>query len=125
MKKSLTIGLAASLLAATVSLAAAGTYRSEPVGAAYMLPAYEILTTVRALGYDPTTPAFRRGPYYVLHAYDRNGVKVRVVTDAQLGDIVAIRPVFAPRYDAGPRIIHVPQPGEAPRRSDTQSAPKK
>jgi hypothetical protein len=33
------------------------------------------------------------GPYYVLHAYDHYGVKVRVVADAQL-------------YDAGPRIIH-------------------
>ncbi len=109
MKKSLTIGLAATLLAVTVSFAAAGTYRREPMSATGMLPAYEILTTVRALGYDPTTPAFRHGPYYVLHAYDQYGVKVRVVADAQLGDIVAIRPVFAPRYDAGPRIIHVPQ----------------
>ena len=115
MKKMLTIGLAATMLAATVSFATAGTYGRGPASAAEMLPAYEILTTVRALGYDPTTPAFRRGPYYVLHAYDRYGVKVRVVTDAQLGDIVSIRPVFAPRYDAGPRIIHV-QPGEASKR---------
>jgi hypothetical protein len=113
MKKSLTIGLAAALLAATVSFGAAGTSRREPGSAGSMLPAYEILTSVRALGYDPTTPAFRRGPYYVLHAYDRYGVKVRVVADAQLGDIVSIRPVFAVRYDAGPRIIHVPPRGHS------------
>ena len=109
MKKSLTIGLAAMMLAATVSYAAAGTYQHEPGSSARLLPAYEILTTVRALGFNPTTPALRRGPYYVLHAYDQYGIKMRVVADAQLGDIVAIRPVFVTRYDAGPRIIHVPQ----------------
>lgn len=111
MKKSLTIGVAASLLAAAVSIGAAEASQRAPGSVGYMLPAYEILINVRALGYDPTTPAFRRGPYYVLHAYDRYGIEVRVVADAQLGDIVSIRPVFAPRYDAGPRIIHVPQRG--------------
>ena len=64
------------------------------------------------MGYDPTTPAFRRGPYYVLHAYDRYGVKVRVVNDTQLGDTEAsIRAALRCR----PRIIHV-QPGEASKR---------
>jgi len=115
MKKTLTIGLAVTMLATAVSFVAAGTYRRGPASTAEMLPAYEILTTVRALGYDPTTPAFRRGPYYVLHAYDRYGVKVRVVADAQLGDIVSIRPVFVRHYDAGPRIIHV-QTDEASKR---------
>lgn len=123
MKKSLTIGLAATLLAVTVSFAAAGTYQREPMSAAGMLPAYEILTTVRALGFDPTTPAFRRGPYYVLHAYDRSGVKVRVVADAQLGDIVSIKPVFVPHYDAGPRVIHVPQLGDSQSQHGNDASP--
>jgi hypothetical protein len=125
MKKSLTIGMAATALAATVSFVAAGPYQREPVTAADALPAYEILATVRALGFDPTTQAFRRGPYYVLHALDWRGVQVRVVADAQLGDIVSIRRVFVPRYDAGPRIIHVPQPGDRRprRRSDASLSP--
>jgi hypothetical protein len=55
------------------------------------LPDYEIIASVRALGYVPTTPAVRRGPYYVLHASDVYGTKMRVVADAQLGDIISIR----------------------------------
>jgi hypothetical protein len=113
VKKRLTIALAATALAATVtSLTAAGLYRREHVTAADALPAYEILNSVRAFGLRPTTQALRRGPYYVLHAVDARGLEVRVVADAQLGDIVSIVPIAAPRYDSGPRIIQVPQPGE-------------
>ena len=120
MKKRLTIAIAATALAATVtSLTAAGLYHRERVTAADALPAYEILNSVRALGLRPTTQALRRGPYYVLHATDARGVQVRVVADAQLGDIVSVTPVLAPRYDAGPRIIHVPQPGERDDRAAT------
>jgi hypothetical protein len=42
---------------------------------------------------------------------------VRVVADAQFGDILSVAPAkalnaaYAPRYDRSPRIIHVPQPG--------------
>jgi len=127
MKKSLIIGIAAAALAATVSFVAAGPYQRapvnqrEPVTAAAALPAreralpaHEIVASVRALGFDPTTQAFRRGPYYVLHARDPYGVQLRIVADAELGDIISIGQVFVPRYFAGPRIIHVPQPGEPP-----------
>jgi hypothetical protein len=107
MKKSLTIGIAATALAATVSFVAAGPHQR-------VLPAHEIVASVRALGFDPTTQAFRRGPYYVLHARDPYGVQLRIVADAELGDIISIDQVFVPRYFAGPRIIHVPQPGESP-----------
>ncbi len=120
MKKRLTIAIAATALAATVtSLMAAGFIIASSVTAADALPAYEILNSVRALGLRPTTQALRRGPYYVLHATDARGVQVRVVADAQLGDIVSVTPVLAPRYDAGPRIIHVPQPGERDDRAAT------
>jgi hypothetical protein len=120
MKKRLTIVIAATALAATVtSLTAAGLYQRQRVTAADALPAYEILNTVRSFGLRPTTQALRRGPYYVLHAVDARGFEVRVVADAQLGDIVSISPLVAPRYDSGPRIIHVPQPGER----DDRAAP--
>jgi hypothetical protein len=125
MKKSLIIGIAATALAATVSVAAAGPYQRESVTAATQpalervlsvreraLPAHEIVASVRALGFDPTTQAFRRGPYYVLHARDPYGVQLRIVADAELGDIISIGQVYVPSYFAGPRIIHVPQPGE-------------
>ena len=115
MKKRLTIALAAAALAATAtSLMAAGYYHREraQVTAADALPAYEILNNMRSLGFRPTTQALRRGPYYVLHAIDPRGAEVRVVADAQLGDIVSVAPLVGPRFNSAPRIIHVPQPGE-------------
>jgi len=84
------------------------------------LPPNTILTTVRAMGLNPTSDVQRRGQYYVLHATDPTGNDVRVVADAQFGDILSIVPVnaladvYAPHYDNGPRIIHVPQ-NPAPR----------
>lgn len=119
MKKRLTIAIVIGALAAATSLAAAGYYQRQraQVTAADALPASEILNNVGAIGLRPTTQALRRGPYYVLHAVDRRGVEVRVVADAQLGDIVSVAPVLAPRFNGGPRIIHVPQPGERSERS--------
>jgi hypothetical protein len=116
MKNRLIIGVTVAIIAGAASFVVlAGQKNSEPAHAPERLaalPDYEIIASVRALGYYPTTPAFRRGAYYVLHAEDAYGSKLRVVADAQLGDIVSVRQVFLPRYDAGPRIIHVPQPGE-------------
>lgn len=45
------------MLATTVPVVAAGTYRRGPVSTAEMLPAYGNQTTVRTLGYDPASPA--------------------------------------------------------------------
>ena len=124
MKKRLTIAIAVAALAATVtSLTAASLYQRQraQVTAADALPAYEIVNNVRALGFRPTTQALRRGPYYVMHAYDPHGVEVRVVADAQLGDVVSVTPVSTPRYNGGPHIIHVPQPGERDEHSSSAS----
>jgi hypothetical protein len=60
---------------------------SDPV-----LPPYEIMSIVRSTGLTPLTRPMRRGPYYVLVAVDRVGRQMRVVVDAQLGDIVNLRP---------------------------------
>ncbi|HXX26784.1 MAG TPA: hypothetical protein VEJ40_09025 [Pseudolabrys sp.] len=111
MNKRLTIALAATVLAAMATCAAAGS-RRESITAADALPAYEVLNSIRALGFAPTTQALRRGPYYVLHAYDPRGVQVRITADAQLGDIVEVSSLVAPRFSGGARIIHVPQRGE-------------
>lgn len=110
MKNRLTIGIIVAVLAATVSYVAAGPYKR--VAATEKAPATDLLTSVRLLGLTPMTRPFRQGPFYVLHAVDLRGTTLRVVADADLGDIVSVTPIIAPRYDAGPRIIHVPQPGE-------------
>jgi hypothetical protein len=119
VKKRLTIAIVIGALATATSLAAAGYYQRQraQVTAADALPASEILNNVSAIGLRPTTQALRRGVYYVLHAVDRRGVAVRVVADAQLGDIVSVTPLLAPRFNGGPRIIQVPQPGERSERS--------
>jgi len=68
----------------------AGSGLSDPV-----LPPYEIMSIVRSTGLAPLTRPMRRGPYYVLVAVDRAGRQMRVVVDAQLGDIVNMRPAMA------------------------------
>lgn len=123
MKKALTISLAGVALAITLSLVAAGSFKREQTIATDAVPAKEILTTVRSMGLDPTSEPLRRGPYYVLHAYNSRGIEMRVVADAQLGDILSVTPVralnsaYAPSYERGPRIIHVPQRGERDERA--------
>lgn len=107
MKKLLTIGLAGVALMATLTMAPAHD----------ILPASEILATVRSMGLGPTGVLRRRGPFYVLHAYDARGLEVRVVADAQFGDILSVTPArelvdfYVPAYIRGPRIIHIPQRG--------------
>jgi hypothetical protein len=59
------------------------------------VPPYEIMSIVRSTGLAPLTRPMRRGPYYVLVAVDRAGRQMRVVVDAQLGDIVNMRPAMA------------------------------
>lgn len=118
MKRALTIAVAGAVLAATLSFVAADTSKRAPVPEAVGLPAYEIIATVRAHGLAPIGELARRWPYYVLHAYDPRGIEVRVVIDAQFGDILSVAPArplataYTPRYERGARIIHVPQVGE-------------
>ena len=115
MKKALTIAVAGAALAATLSFVAAGGSKREPVTEVDALPATEIVATVRAMGLDPIGEPVWRGPYYVLHATDSRGIEMRVVADAQFGDILSVVPArpldttYVPRYERGPRIIHVPQ----------------
>ena len=121
MKKTLTVGMAAVALAATLSIVAAGARQPEPIAAADALPANEVLATIREMGLDPIGEPALRGSCYVLHAYDPSGNEVRVVADAQFGDILSIVPAralnaaYTPHYVRGPRIIHVPKAGESGR----------
>ena len=96
MKKQLAICAGLWLL----GLGSAGTAGAQTVYAGPglsdpALPPYEIMSIVRSTGLAPLTRPMRRGPYYVLVAVDRVGRQMRVVVDAQLGDIVNLRPASA------------------------------
>jgi hypothetical protein len=110
----LTVGLAIAVLGAATPSAVSSP--RDAITAADAIPAYEVLTAVRSMGLNPSTQAVRRGPYYVLHAIDPRGVEVRVIADAQFGDILSVAPVRAyedaPPYQNGPRIIEIPPAGD-------------
>src|SRR3569623_3151852 len=103
--------------AAPTTLSAPGSRSLAPTTAADAMPSYEILTRVRSLSLDPIGAPLRRGPFYILHAYDRRGTEMRVVADAHFGDVISVTPatlVSLPGAGTvgGARIIHVPAPGE-------------
>jgi hypothetical protein len=77
-----------------------------------VLPPYEIMSIVRSTGLAPLTRPMRRGPYYMLVAVDRIGRQMRVVVDAQLGDIVNMRPATA-TGPFGPEIATLPDTSAA------------
>jgi hypothetical protein len=92
----LVLGIASAQIGAAQ---AQGIYASPgPFEPSAVLPPYEIMSIVRSTGLAPVTRPMRRGAYYVLVAVDRVGRQMRVVVDAQLGDIVNMRPAMA----AGP-----------------------
>ena len=106
--------LIAGVLAATSPAGAAWWDRESP----QVLSPYEILTTVRTIGLTPFTDAVRRGHHYVLYAYDPYGIELRVVADAQFGDILSISRagtlpnIYIPPFEGAPKIIHVEPPAE-------------
>jgi hypothetical protein len=95
---------------ATAGTAAAQAVYAGPGLADPVLPPYEIMSIVRSTGLAPLSRPMRRGPYYVLVAVDRVGRQMRVVVDAQLGDIVNLRPALA----AGSYGPEVTGPGAMP-----------
>jgi hypothetical protein len=96
LKKQLAICAGLLLLGfGTARLAAAQAIYGGLGVADSALPPYEIMSIVRSTGLAPLTRPIRRGPYYVLVAVDRVGRQMRVVVDAQLGDIVNLRPAMA------------------------------
>jgi len=118
-----TIVLAGALLAGSISVAAAGSFKTESAADADGQSAY-VVSTLHMMGLDRISRPARRGPYYVMHAYDPLGVEVRVVADAEFGDILSIGVAnilnYPPLYVREPRIIHVPQPDDP---DVTSSAP--
>ena len=116
VKMALAIVLTVSTLAA--SPAAAAWWNREPLSPAVLQPD-EILTTVRTIGLAPFTDAMRRGHHYVVYAYDPYGIELRIVADAQFGDILSISRagslpnMYIPPFESAPKIIHVEPSGES------------
>src|SRR4249919_4393015 len=109
-------GTLAAVVMAGGLMAGAARAQSPDLGAPSIgtLPPTDILESVRYLGRDPTGEPVRRGAYYVLHAYDRAGIELRVVADAQFGDVLFMAPALntslTPPYVRAARIIQVAPP---------------
>jgi hypothetical protein len=122
-------GALMSLLALAIVCACirpAGAVR--PIDVHPLLPPSELAATLRQMGLDPMTPVSRRGPYYVLHALDPGGIELRVVADAQFGDILALVPAlppiaYTPYYIRAPRILHVPETAAGEQGSNASDGP--
>jgi hypothetical protein len=98
------ITLCAGLIAA---LAVSGHALAQPApppaypGTVYPnagLPPHEIAAMVRSTGLEPLGSPVRQGPIYAMRAVDPAGEEVRVIVDAQRGQIVKVIPLMAPRY---------------------------
>jgi hypothetical protein len=91
------------------------------------VPPYEVDAIVRSAGLVPLAPPARRGSAYVLAATDRYGRHVRVVVDAEVGEIISVRPMLAAApYGApvhgAPSVVYVPR-GDPPPPVPPRSVP--
>lgn len=115
------LALAASIAAMVAAMAWPGNadqlYRTphhDPYGARGGVGEQQVLANIRNAGFSPSGPLVRRGDVFVAHGIDPRGTEVRIVADTAFGDILQVAPIggVAPallqQYDAGPRIIRVP-----------------
>jgi hypothetical protein len=112
VKNVLTIVLAWASLVFMLTFVAAGSFKYEPTPETDAQPAYKVVATLASMGLTATGEPARRGPYYVTHARDRRGAELRVVADAEFGDILSVTPAqnnTSQLYQRSPHIIHVPQ----------------
>jgi hypothetical protein len=76
-----------AVFVAAVAPGNAQTAAPPPLPSPGFVPAFEIMRTVRAAGFDPLAPPLREGTIYVLRATDYRGILMRVVVDARTGAI--------------------------------------
>ena len=111
----------AAALTAFVSLGAASPaaaqYQAPTYGAA--LPPFEVMTIIRSMGFDPISRPVLRGPVYVVQALDDEGISVRVLVDAQRGNVIRVT-------ESRPASVYAglpPEAGFGPRRSPPETVP--
>lgn len=81
-----------------------------------LVPRHEVLTIVRSVGYNPLERPTRRGVTYTLRAVDSVGWLVRLVVDAQTGEIHSATQLGRQMERSadpslGPRAVTSPSPG--------------
>ena len=97
-----TLGLCAAVVALALIGSAAAWAQPVPPGlypdAGPALPPHEIITIVRSTGLEPLGRPVRRGPVYAIRAIDpAGGEELRVIVDAQVGNVIRMVPVVMPR----------------------------
>lgn len=114
MKKLLAFSVSIAALLAALSWPGNADPAHRANASADGVSPHDVLANLRTAGLAPLGQPVRRGDFYVMHAIDPSGIEVRVVTDTLFGDILSVTaarpvvPVYAARYDSGPRIIHIP-----------------
>jgi hypothetical protein len=97
-----TLGLCAAVFALALIGSGAALAQAVPPGlypdAGPALPPHEVITIVRSTGLEPLGRPVRRGPVYAIRAIDpAGGEELRVIVDAQVGNVVRMVPVVMPR----------------------------
>jgi hypothetical protein len=97
-----TFGRYAAVLAFALTGSSAALAQAVPPGlypdVGPALPPHEVITIVRSTGLEPLGRPVRRGPVYAIRAVDPvGGEELRVIVDAQVGNVVRMVPVVMPR----------------------------
>jgi hypothetical protein len=101
------VGLfALALTSSFASLTQASDVAGYPV-----IPAFEVNTIIRSMGFDPTGAPVRRGPVYVIRAIDDDDIAVRITVDARSGRVLTVTELAAnDPYNTPGRFGSVPMP---------------
>jgi len=90
----ITLARIAALVTFVASSAFTSFANASDVGGAPVIPPFEVVTAIRSMGLEPAGPVVRRGPVYVIRAYEE-GDPVRVTVDARSGRVLTITEIIA------------------------------
>jgi hypothetical protein len=90
--KAAVLGAVLGSLPVMADSASAQTYRRDG------MPPQEVVTMLRSTRLMPVGQPVRRGDAYEVRAVDPYGQTVRVIVDAQYGDIISVTPIGPARY---------------------------
>ena len=101
--------------------------RAAPPSAIGVLPAAEILASVRSAGFDPLSRPRLRGPVYIVFATDRYLMDVQLRVDARSGRVLTATRLAGAAYGGpvyeGNAVPRVEPPGYATARPRYEPAP--
>lgn len=110
------------LIAGSIPASAQYHYRwgpdAPPPGYSGRIPPQHIEAMVRSLGFTPVAEPRPRGPLWVTHAVDRNGMQVRVLIDSFSGRVIDVLSRPTP-----PRQVAMVPPPNGPRDYRPYAAP--